>query len=205
MDRYPPIDYAPFSPRVPYPDSSSIDWTLEYAKERSRLSALARRTGVQGALSRLVDSALPWLVVVATGVTVGLLAASMDVVTAWLADLRSGVCRDQWWMSRRSCCTGLDAGEICNAWKTWGDVAGQESVHVVVRSLTQYSLYILLAVRSLDLLCVLTRRSGRIRRHLVVLCPNLRSPRVPHRHPRDQDRARGLHHRRLPQRLDAPD
>ena len=94
--------------RIPYGDSSSIDWNYEAQKERVRIQSLAELSGVRGAAARTWDSAIPWLVVVATGIATGVLGSAMDIVTAWLSDLRFGICRDQWWMSRASCCTGLD-------------------------------------------------------------------------------------------------
>lgn len=114
---------------------------------------------------RLWDSTLPWLVVAATGIGTGVLAAGLDILSAWLSDLRFGVCRDMWWMSKGVCCTGLDGewlragsgegglmlvwlavGERCNAWKTWADIAAEQS-HTIVRALVQYGIYILFAVR----------------------------------------------------------
>ena len=102
--------------RIPYGDSSSIDWNYEAQKERVRIQSLAELSGVRGAAARTWDSAIPWLVVVATGIATGVLASAMDIVTAWLSDLRFGICRDQWWMSRASCCTGLDGTLSCHAY-----------------------------------------------------------------------------------------
>ena len=64
--------------------------------------------GLGGVGARLWDVFVPWLVVVATGVGTGTLAACLDILSAWLSDLRSGLCRDTWWMSKATCCAGLD-------------------------------------------------------------------------------------------------
>ncbi|GAA5982488.1 hypothetical protein JCM11641_006131 [Rhodosporidiobolus odoratus] len=50
-----------------------------------------------------------------------------------------------WWMSRGLCCAGLDPDETCRAWLTWGEIVGDEK-HVILRALTQYGVYIFLAV-----------------------------------------------------------
>ena len=63
---------------------------------------------MSGVGARLWDVMVPWLVVVAAGVATGILAAGLDILSAWLSDLRFGVCRDMWWMSKGVCCTGLD-------------------------------------------------------------------------------------------------
>lgn len=166
------------------------------------------------------------------GIGTGVVASCLDILSAWLTDLRGGVCRDTWWMSKAVCCTGLDreslhhrlvrgvcaydggsfaAGEACAAWRPWADFAG-DPTHLVARALTQYSLYITLAVRcplfvppSLCSPLTTPPHAGRLRRHLVLLRPSLRPLRVPHWDPRDQDRLGRLHHRRLPQRMDTPD
>ncbi|KAM0750700.1 hypothetical protein T439DRAFT_325753 [Meredithblackwellia eburnea MCA 4105] len=129
--------------RVAEGNNSSIDWNHELAKERQRVQDLLEIPGLAGVGARLWDVITPWLVVVATGVATGVLAACLDVLSSWLSDLRSGVCTDTWWMSKGACCTGLDAGEACNAWQTWGQVVGG---HFIKRSLTQYAVYMVLAV-----------------------------------------------------------
>ncbi|BGP17587.1 chloride channel [Rhodosporidiobolus nylandii] len=127
------------------PPLSSIDWTREYARERQRVAFLSSIAGVRGVVLRLWEGAKPWLVVVLTGMLTGVVASCLDILSAWLSDLRLGACRDMWWMSRGLCCAGLDPDETCRAWRTWGEIVGDEK-HVVLRALTQYSVYISLAV-----------------------------------------------------------
>ncbi|GAA5879751.1 hypothetical protein JCM16303_004161 [Sporobolomyces ruberrimus] len=137
---------SPVAGRTPLPPSgSSIDWTLEYSRERSRLAQMASLPGLRGVGVRIWDQAKPWLVVVLIGIATGAIASCLDVLSSWLSDLRLGVCRDMWWMSRNLCCAGLDPGESCRAWKTWGEIVGDEQ-HVVARAMTQYSVYMILAV-----------------------------------------------------------
>ncbi|GAA5827847.1 hypothetical protein JCM5353_005667 [Sporobolomyces roseus] len=137
---------SPIVNRIPLPPSgSSIDWTLEYSRERTRLSHLASLPGLRGVAARIWDQAKPWLVVVLTGIATGTIASCLDVLSSWLSDLRLGVCRDMWWMSRHLCCAGLDPAETCRAWRTWGEIVGDEQ-HIVLRAITQYSLYMILAV-----------------------------------------------------------
>ncbi|GAA5830043.1 hypothetical protein JCM3766R1_006747 [Sporobolomyces carnicolor] len=137
---------SPVVDRAPLPPSgSSIDWTLEYSRERARKAQLASLPGLRGVGSRVWDQAKPWLVVVLTGIATGTIASCLDVLSSWLSDLRLGVCRDMWWMSRNLCCAGLDPSETCRAWKTWGELVGGER-HVIARAIAQYGLYMLLAV-----------------------------------------------------------
>ncbi|GAA5868332.1 hypothetical protein JCM1840_005642 [Sporobolomyces johnsonii] len=136
---------ASFSRNPPALSGSSIDWTSEYARERSRVQLLNSVPGLRGAGLRIWDQAKPWLVVVLTGMATGVVASCLDILSAWLSDLRLGACRDMWWMSRGLCCAGLDPSETCRAWRTWGEIVGDEK-HVVLRALTQYSVYMVLAV-----------------------------------------------------------
>ncbi|GAA5920641.1 hypothetical protein JCM1841_006972 [Sporobolomyces salmonicolor] len=127
------------------PPPPSIDWTSEYARERSRVQLLNSVQGLRGAGLRIWDQAKPWLVVVLTGMATGVVASCLDILSAWLSDLRLGACRDMWWMSRGLCCAGLDPSETCRAWRTWGEMVGDEK-HVILRTLAQYSVYMMLAV-----------------------------------------------------------
>lgn len=94
--------------RVVDETNSSIDWSFEYGKERLRIQFLSEVGGVRGLVRRGWDGTIPWLVVVATGIGTGVLAATLDILTAWLTDLRYGACTDTWWMNKSVCCTGLD-------------------------------------------------------------------------------------------------
>ncbi|GAA6060345.1 hypothetical protein JCM10212_004529 [Sporobolomyces blumeae] len=127
------------------PSGSSIDWTLEYTRERVRQTSLASVAGLRGVRVRAWDHAQPWIVVGLVGVATGTIASCLDVLSSWLSDLRLGVCRDMWWMSRNLCCAGLDPTEVCRAWQPWGEIVGDER-HIVVRAIAQYGLYMLLAV-----------------------------------------------------------
>ncbi|GAA5889468.1 hypothetical protein JCM6882_007039 [Rhodosporidiobolus microsporus] len=139
---FPAAGHSSSSSRAPKPPPlSSIDWTREYARERDRSAVLASVPGVRGVLIRTLDGAKPWLVVVLIGVLTGAVASCLDVLSAWLSDLRLGGCRDMWWMSRGLCCAGLDPGETCRAWRTWGEIVGDEK-HVIVRAIAQYGVYI---------------------------------------------------------------
>lgn len=87
---------------------SSIDWTLEFARARTRAALIDSQPGLRGVVGRLWAATEPWVVVVVTGVVVGTIASCLDILSAWLSDLRLGACKDMWWMSRGLCCAGLD-------------------------------------------------------------------------------------------------
>ena len=101
--------------RVGYDDLTAIDWVFEYARERQRLSNLySSAKGIFGYIRRFLDASKIWIVLIATGILTGLLAASIDVASDWLADLKTGFCKSggnsggRFYLNKVFCCWGLD-------------------------------------------------------------------------------------------------
>ena len=100
--------------RVGYDDLTAIDWIFEYAKERQRLRVLfSSSTGPVGQLRRLLDAGQIWWILILTGVATGALAASIDVASDWLGDLKEGVCTSgpgggKFYLNKTFCCWGHD-------------------------------------------------------------------------------------------------
>lgn len=111
-----PLDWYTQGPRrkVGYDDLTAIDWIFEYTKERQRLRNLySRTTGLLGYAYQLLDASQVWLVLVATGLAVGVLAAGIDVASDWLGDLKTGYCRSgagggRFYLNKGFCCWGHD-------------------------------------------------------------------------------------------------
>ena len=111
--------------RVGYENLSAIDWTFEYTKERQRLRRLiATSSGISGTAKQLLDSSHVWIVLVMTGLMVGVLAALINIASDWLADIKTGYCRDtatesQFYLSKQFCCWGHDEFSKCQNWTPW--------------------------------------------------------------------------------------
>lgn len=131
-------DWHPEGPgrRLAYDDFSSIDWIFEYARERQRLRfILSHSKGLFGFLRRAWDASTIWLVLIATGVFTGVLAASIDVASDWLGDLKTGYCAAehgkggmQWfYLNKVFCCWGLDEWAFCRDWHPWSEAVGVSS------------------------------------------------------------------------------
>ncbi|QIX00352.1 hypothetical protein AMS68_005869 [Peltaster fructicola] len=116
--------------RVGYDDLTAIDWIYEYAKERTRIQHLtASSTGLLGQLKILADSSQIWWILVCTGIAVGAIAASIDIVSDWLGDLKQGVCSNvedggRFYLNKIFCCWGIDSLAACPDWRPWGQVLG---------------------------------------------------------------------------------
>ena len=139
-----PLDWYVEGPgrRVGYDDLTAIDWIFEYTKERQRLKILySTATGFVGYLRQLLDASQIWVVLVLTGIAVGLLAAGIDVAGDWLGDLKTGYCSNgpgggKFYLNKGFCCWGHE-GRIdhdkgpsnnadkniewaqCQDWKPW--------------------------------------------------------------------------------------
>lgn len=117
-----PMDWYVEGPgrRVGYDDLTAIDWIFEYTKERQRKRLLySSGQGIIGNIRKLLDAGNVWLVLIATGVAVGIIAAFIDVASDWLADLKTGFCKNgegggKFYLNRSFCCWGHD-GEFISS------------------------------------------------------------------------------------------
>ncbi|KAF2150046.1 voltage gated chloride channel [Myriangium duriaei CBS 260.36] len=116
--------------RVGYDDLTAIDWIFEYAKERQRQRVLRDNTnGLLGLARQFADSSQIWVILVATGVAVGTIAAGIDVVSDWLGDFKTGYCSNvaaggRFYLNKYFCCWGLDDFSKCMDWRSWSTAMG---------------------------------------------------------------------------------
>ncbi|KAH6607836.1 voltage-gated chloride channel [Trichoderma cornu-damae] len=109
-----------------YEDFTTIDWVQDAAREQARRKARRKRTagvyrlGQPGWRYRLwesYDAAQGWIVVTIIGAAIGLNAAFLNIVTEWLADIKTGYCTTGFYLNEKFCCWGEDSG--CNQWHRW--------------------------------------------------------------------------------------
>ncbi|KAK7987641.1 restless-like transposase [Apiospora arundinis] len=109
-----PVDWYQEGPgrRVGYEDMTAIDWIFEYTKERQRLRVLySSASGLLGYVQQLLDASQVWVVLVLTGLAVGILAAGIGVTTDWLGDVKVGYCSSgkdggAFYLNKDFCCLG---------------------------------------------------------------------------------------------------
>ncbi|KAL2872723.1 chloride channel protein [Aspergillus lucknowensis] len=156
--------------RVGYDDFTAIDWIFEYSKERQRKRLLSSSgQGLLGHCRRLLDASNVWLVLVATGISVGIIAASIDIVSDWLGDIKAGYCRSgpgggKFYLNRSFCCWGHEQDPSnCLDWTPWGKAVGATSpggAYVV-----QYIFYTIYSVFFAICACTLVRNYAIYARH----------------------------------------
>lgn len=111
--------------RVGYDDLTAIDWIFEYTKERQRLRALySQAVGLFGYARQLYDASQVWLILIGAGLASGLLAASIDVASDWLGDLKTGYCRNgpgggRFYLNKNFCCWGHQGILVFRCLKWW--------------------------------------------------------------------------------------
>jgi chloride channel 3/4/5 len=134
MDAYPnhtkdgsPLDWYVEGPgrRVGYEDMTAIDWIFEYTKERQRLRVLySSATGIIGYAQQMLDASQIWVVLILTGLAAGLIAASIDIASDWLGDIKTGYCSagadgGRFYLNKYFCCWGYEEWSKCQDWITW--------------------------------------------------------------------------------------
>lgn len=73
----------------------------------------------------MLDASQIWMVLIATGIASGVLAAGIDVASDWLGDLKTGYCRGGeggggFYLNRGFCCWGHEEWAQCQGWTLWG-------------------------------------------------------------------------------------
>ncbi|PYI08283.1 voltage-gated chloride channel [Aspergillus sclerotiicarbonarius CBS 121057] len=155
--------------RVGYDDLTAIDWIFEYTKERQRKRLLyASGQGIVGYLRKLLDSSNVWIVLIATGVLVGIIAACIDITSDWLGDLKTGYCRNgpgggRFYLNRSFCCWGHDDVSDCLDWTPWRKALGVSSSGGGYT--VEYIFYVLYSVFFAVCACVLVRSYAIYARH----------------------------------------
>jgi len=135
---------------VGYDDLTAIDWIFEYTKERQRLRYLySQATGLFGHAQQILDASQIWMVLIATGLASGVLAAGIDVASDWLADLKTGYCRNgkgggKFYLNRGFCCWGHEEMAQCQDWNLWSSALHVRSS--AGRYVVEYIFYILYSV-----------------------------------------------------------
>jgi chloride channel 3/4/5 len=122
-----PLDWNVEGPgrRVGYEDLTAIDWIFEYTKERQRLRVLySSATGLLGYVQQFWDASQIWVVLILTGLAAGIFAASIDVASDWLGDLKTGYCSagldgGHFYLNKYFCCFGYDEYAQCRDWVPW--------------------------------------------------------------------------------------
>ncbi|KAI7956875.1 hypothetical protein MJO28_003970 [Puccinia striiformis f. sp. tritici] len=133
-----------------FSEFTTIDWFQDGFRARNRrkfedkFNSNSSSVFIQSILN-VYGSGQSWLVVGLVGMTIGLNAALISIITAWLSNLKMGYCKQGWWLNSKFCCweierststivrEGISIGlsgasgvigsggteEGCDDWQTW--------------------------------------------------------------------------------------
>ncbi|KAI9353711.1 putative voltage gated chloride channel [Obelidium mucronatum] len=107
-------------------DFDTIDWVQDTSADHQRRRKL-QLTLADSPLESAFESMQSWILVLILGFSLGLVAAFIDIVAAWLTDVRLGYCETEWYLSRTICCTVFSRYLIknssgdCPKWSYWSD------------------------------------------------------------------------------------
>ncbi|KAI0306096.1 Cl-channel protein [Multifurca ochricompacta] len=114
--------------RPHYREGDTIDWWHEDASERERWKSMVSQHGLRGLLSPLMDVTKLWFIIIFTGICVGLAGGWLDILVMWLSGLREGRCARGFLWNQIECCAGVEPGEVCHDWQSWGEYFGISSI-----------------------------------------------------------------------------
>ena len=106
-----------------YEDFTTIDWVQDAAREQLRRRARRKqrdsyslgrgargRIGWRRSLYNAYDAGQAWIVVTLVGAAIGLIAACLNIITEWLADIKLGHCETAFYLNENFCCWGAESG-----------------------------------------------------------------------------------------------
>lgn len=86
-----------------------------------------------------------------SGAAIGVNAALISIITAWLSDLKLGHCSAGWWLNQKFCCWEIERGGVvgsgggeegCQDWIIWSNWTGFRWLFYIIYAVS-YILYVL--------------------------------------------------------------
>ncbi|ODV85422.1 hypothetical protein CANARDRAFT_28225 [[Candida] arabinofermentans NRRL YB-2248] len=125
-----------------FDDFQTVDWIKESVNENKRqFNAMYKRTvkindeqyqdeddeissfiptksKFNSLKDKLSTTGQIWFVLTMIGISIGLIAASLNIITEWLGSLKMGYCSTNFYLNRDFCCWGEEE-DICPNWNPW--------------------------------------------------------------------------------------
>jgi chloride channel 3/4/5 len=95
------------------------DWIHDFAQERQRIRKLQRQPGLAGQIAVIYNWIQGWVVVLAVGITAGIVAGGSDIASQWLGGVKEGYCATAFYLNRNFCCWGLDGMHSVKVFMHW--------------------------------------------------------------------------------------
>ncbi|CUM65225.1 uncharacterized protein PRCAT00002856001 [Priceomyces carsonii] len=113
-------------------DFKTIDWLEdELCTHKKRVQRAQKQSDRAVSFKdKLLSTSLNWVILAIMGIIIGIIASILNIVTAWLASIRIGRCKNHFDLNKSFCCWG--EGEECGRWMEWSN-------HIIIN----YSIYII--------------------------------------------------------------
>ena len=101
----------------------TIDWSRARAEARRHEDVVEAK--IRGwpvllrSAFRAYDACQSWLALGIIGASCGVVASIIDTGTDWATDLKFGLCRRGFWISKATCCSDATDMNVCPAWNQW--------------------------------------------------------------------------------------
>ncbi|XP_065669027.1 H(+)/Cl(-) exchange transporter 5 isoform X2 [Hydra vulgaris] len=116
-----------------YDDFHTIDWSRDRMRDRMRYRKVEKMKH-EGTRTEKIkgfyDAFSGWLIVFLVGITTGFVGGVIDIGADWMNDIKEGVCKNNFWFNKETCCwSSVDPfGEDgCKDWLTWSEIFGAKN------------------------------------------------------------------------------
>lgn len=116
-----------------FDDFTTTDWLDDNLQQHIR-----KNKGVvtgQPSIRRLYEQLQTYIILTAVGVCIGLVAGFVNIVTQYLASLKTGHCTEGFYLSRGFCCWGELEEEKCTAWVEYTGISPVNYVIFILMSI----------------------------------------------------------------------
>lgn len=128
-------------------DFKTIDWVSDNLQSNKRKLLLAENTKTSFKLLNIYQSLQNYIILTVTGIAIGFVAGSLNIVTEYLSNIRTGYCSSHFYLNKNFCCWGELEESKCTDW-----------VHYSNFPLFNYSMYILISLMLSFTACSLVLR-----------------------------------------------
>ena len=104
-------------------DFRTIDWVEDELDAQKKRVLKARHITSRGnnMKDKIISQAQNWVVLGIMGCSIGLIAGSLNIITSFLSNIRTGHCKRNFYLNESFCCWGEES-DHCDNWVKWTSI-----------------------------------------------------------------------------------
>ncbi|CCH40661.1 Chloride channel protein [Wickerhamomyces ciferrii] len=106
-----------------FEDFKTIDWLNDNLQSNKRKVLLSNTNKTSFKWLNLYRSLQTYVILTAVGITIGFVAASLNIVTEYLSNIRTGYCSSHFYLNKSFCCWGELEESKCSNWVEYSQFA----------------------------------------------------------------------------------